>query len=121
MTKENTFSFEIIKHSDFSWSYVYIIDNKKRDLHGSSLHDLKRKVLDRGFPWDNNRFPEHKIKKSEYDSMKSTNSYKTSNCSYGDETFDYEESNTLRSWNPSLKKRKRKKDINFRYSDDDYY
>ncbi|MBR5503414.1 MAG: topoisomerase DNA-binding C4 zinc finger domain-containing protein [Methanobrevibacter sp.] len=36
---------------------------------------------------------------------------------YGDETYDYEESQTLRGWNPSMKKYGRKKQINHRYDD----
>ena len=105
-------SYKIIKHSNFSWSYVYIIDDKKRDIHGSSVHDLKRKVSDKGLPWDYENFPEDEITESKYDSMKFVRSSKRSKTpQYNDETYDYEESQKLRGWNPSSKKWNRKKDI----------
>lgn len=37
---------------------------------------------------------------------------------YGDETREYIESQTLRSWNPSMKNRNRRK--NYNYRDDEY-
>ena len=45
MTKEKISSFEIVKHNNFSWSYVYAIDGKKRDIHGDSLHNLRKKSV----------------------------------------------------------------------------
>ena len=116
MTEEDI-SFEVIKNSEFSWSYVYTINDRKRDLFGSSLHDLKRKVLDKGLPWDDKKYPDEKISKSDYDSMKSSiGKSKTSSYLYGDETYDFEQSQTLRKWNPSSRKWSRKKEIDFRYS-----
>ena len=118
MTEGNVISFEIIKNSEFSWSYVYTINDRKRDIFGSSLHELRRKVLDMGLPWDEKKYPEGKISKSDYDSMKSssTTSSETGYYSYGDETYDYEQSQTLRRWNPSSRKWGRQKDIDSRYS-----
>ena len=118
MTEENIDSFEIIQNSEFSWSYVYTINGRKRDLFGSSLHDLRRKVLDKGLPWDDKKYPEEKITKSNYDSMKlSSSTSKTVYYSYGDETYDYEQSQSLNRWNPSSRKWGRKKEIDSRYSE----
>ena len=36
MNNEKISSFEIKKHNKFSWSYVYIADGKKYDIHGTS-------------------------------------------------------------------------------------
>lgn len=117
MVEENVISFEIIKNSEFSWSYIYTINDRKRDIFGSSLNDLRRKVLDMGLPWDDKKYPEGKISKSNYDSMKSSSTTsQTVYYSYGDETYDYEQSQSLRRWNPSSRKRGRQKDIDHRYS-----
>ena len=41
MNNEKISSFEIIKHTKFSWSYVYTIDGRKYDIHGVSTYDLR--------------------------------------------------------------------------------
>lgn len=111
MSEKKVSSFEIIRHGSFSWSYVYMVDNKKRDIHGDSLHDLRRKVLSRDLPWDDENYPEEKIAKTQYDSIKIekvpiNNSYQEQ---YNDETYDYEKSGALSSWTPSMKKWNRDK------------
>lgn len=112
MTDNYISSIEIIKHNKFSWSYYYILNGKKRDIHGSSLHELKRKVDERGLSWDSENYPDEKISKTKYDSMKLTYSSKRGSSSqYCDETYDYMESQTLRGWTPSSKKWNRKRDI----------
>ena len=115
-------SFEIVKHNNFSWSYVYTIDGRKRDIHGDSLHKLRKKVLDRGLPWDDENYPESKITKTKYDSMKVNKVPITPSSSpqYGTETFDYIESQRGGGWIPSSKKWNRKRDI-YRQYDPDYY
>ena len=105
MTKEKISSFEIVKHNNFSWSYVYAIDGKKRDIHGDSLHNLRKKVLDRDLPWDNENYPKDEIPKNEYDSIKVNKvPIKNSSLKYGTETFDYLESQRGGGWIPSSKK-----------------
>ena len=60
----NVASYTIICHLKFSWSYQYeTIDGKKRDITASSANELKDKVLERGFPWDDENVPEEKIVK----------------------------------------------------------
>ena len=121
MTKENISSFEIVKHNSFSWSYVYIINGKKRDIHGDSLHDLRKKVLSKGLPWDHEHFPEEKITKNEYDSIEVPKlPVKYNNQKYGEETFECIESQKIGDWTPSSKKLNRKRDI-YRKYDPDYY
>ena len=122
MAKGKISSFEIVKHNNFSWSYVYTIDNKKRDIHGDSLHNLRKKVLDRGLPWDDENYPKNNIPKNDYDSMKVTKVpiNKSSSQKYGTETFDYLESQRSGGWIPSSKKWNRKRDI-YRQYDSDYY
>ena len=122
MTKEKISSFEIVKHNNFSWSYVYTINGSKRDIHGDSLHNLRKKVLDRDLPWDAENYPEDKITKNEYDSMKVVKVpvNKSSTPKYGTETFDYLESQSGGGWIPSSKKWNRKRDIYKKY-DPDYY
>lgn len=51
MNNEKISSFEIKKHNKFSWSYVYIADGKKYDIHGTSTDNLRKKVLARDLPW----------------------------------------------------------------------
>lgn len=45
MNNEKISSFEIKKHNKFSWSYVYIADGRKYDIHGTSTDDLKKSVI----------------------------------------------------------------------------
>lgn len=60
-TNHNVSSYAIICHLKFSWSYQYeTIDGKKRDITASSANELKRMVLERGFPWDDKNVPEEK-------------------------------------------------------------
>ena len=121
MTKENISSFEIVKHNSFSWSYVYIINGKKRDIHGDSLHDLRKKVLSKGLPWDHEHFPDEKITKNEYDSIEVPKlPVNSNNQKYGEETFECIESQKIGDWTPSSKKLNRKRDI-YRKYDPDYY
>lgn len=102
MNNEKISSFEIKKHNKFSWSYVYIADGKKYDIHGTSTDNLRKKVLARDLPWDDENYPEDELTKTQYDSMKATieNSY----TPYNEATKDYEDSQTRREWNPSSKK-----------------
>lgn len=110
MNNKNISSFEIIKHNNFSWSYVYIINNKKRDIHAVSVRELKRKVLSRNLPWDDENYPENNIIESTYDSDKAVHiPYKKSNEQYTDETYDYEKSGSFGNWVPSMKKWNRDK------------
>ena len=51
MNNEKISSFEIKKHNKFSWSYVYIADGKKYDIHGTSTDNLRKKVLARDYHW----------------------------------------------------------------------
>mgnify|MGYP000771846202 CR=1 FL=1 len=66
---EKGIEFEIKKHNKFSWSYVYTIDGRKYDIHGGSTYDLRKKVLARDLPWDDENYPEDKLTKTQYDSM----------------------------------------------------
>ena len=110
MGNDKVSSFEIIKHGNFSWSYVYTINNKKRDIHGVSLHELRKKVLSRNLPWDDKNYPEENLVESNYDSDKAVHiPYKKTNEQYNDETYDYEKSGTLGGWVPSMKKWNRDK------------
>lgn len=111
MSEKKVSSFEIIKQGNFSWSYVYILNNKKRDIHGDSIHDLRRKVLSRDLPWDDENYPEEKITKTQYDSMKIKKvPIKNSNHDqYNDATYDYEKSGRYSDWTPSMKKWNRDK------------
>lgn len=70
MNNKKISSFEIKKHNKFSWSYVYTIDGRKYDIHGGSTYDLRKKVLARDLPWDDENYPEDKLTKTQYDSMK---------------------------------------------------
>lgn len=45
MNNEKISSFEIKKHNKFSWSYVYIADGKKYDIHGTSSDNLRKKSV----------------------------------------------------------------------------
>ena len=48
MNNEKISSFEIKKHNKFSWSYVYIADGKKYDIHGTSTeiyHGMMKIIL----------------------------------------------------------------------------
>lgn len=112
MEEENTFLFEIVKIHDFSWSYVYIINGKKRDIYGDSLGDLKRKVLEKGFPWDDENYPEEMITESKYDPENFPKSEREWHYKKSDITCEYEESIVLKKWCPSNKKRNRYWDIN---------
>ena len=102
MNNEKISSFEIKKHNKFSWSYVYTIDGRKYDIHGGSTYNLRKKVLARDLPWDDENYPEEELTKTQYDSMKATieNSY----TPYNEATKDYEDSQTRCEWNPSSKK-----------------
>ena len=111
MNNKKISSFEIKKHNKFSWSYVYTIDGRKYDIHGGSTYDLRKKVLARDLPWDDENYPEEELTKTQYDSMKATirNSY----TPYNEATKDYEDSQTRREWNPSSKKWDRYRDKSY--------
>ena len=102
MNNEKISSFEIKKHNKFSWSYVYTIDGRKYDIHGGSTYDLRKKVLARDLPWDDENYPEDELTKTQYDSLKATN--RNNDTPYNEATKDYEDSQTRRWWNPSSKK-----------------
>lgn len=70
MNNKKISSFEIKKHNKFSWSYVYTIDGRKYDIHGGSTYDLRKKVLARDLPWDDENYPEDELTKTQYDSRK---------------------------------------------------
>ena len=110
MNNEKISSFEIKKHNKFSWSYVYIADGKKYDIHGTSTDNLRKKVLSMNLPWDDENYPEEELTKTQYDSMKATirNSY----TPYNEATKDYEDQ-TRREWNPSSKKWDRYRDKSY--------
>lgn len=109
MNNEKISSFEIKKHNKYSWSYVYTtVDGRKYDIHGTSPDDLRKKVLSRDLPWDNEKYPEEKLTKTPYDSMKAT--IRNNSTHYNEATKDYEDSQTRRDWNPSSKKRDRYRD-----------
>ena len=73
--------------------------------------NLRKKVLARDLPWDDENYPEDKLTKTQYDSMKATieNSY----TPYNEATKDYEDSQTRREWNPSSKKWDRYRDKSY--------
>lgn len=111
MNNKKISSFEIKKHNKFSWSYVYTIDGRKYDIHGDSTYDLRKKVLARDLPWDDENYPEDKLTKTQYDSMKAMKAtIENSYTPYNEATKDYEDSQTRREWNPSSKKRDRYRD-----------
>lgn len=111
MNNKKISSFEIKKHNKFSWSYVYTIDGRKYDIHGGSIYDLRKKVLARDLPWDDENYPEDKFTKTQYDSMKAMKAtIENSYTPYNEATKDYEDSQTRRWWNPSSKKRGRYRD-----------
>ena len=111
MNNEKISSFEIKKHNKFSWSYVYIADGKKYDIHGTSTDNLRKKVLARDLPWDDENYPEDKLTKTQYDSLKATN--RNNYTPYNEATKDYEDSQTRRWWNPSSKKWDRYRDKSY--------
>ena len=111
MNNEKISSFEIKKHNKFSWSYVYIDDGKKYDIHGTSTDNLRKKVLARDLPWDDENYPEDKLTKTQYDSMKAMKAtIENSYTPYNEATKDYEDSQTRHWWNPSSKKWDRYRD-----------
>ena len=63
MVDKKVTSFRIERHHSHSWSYEYTIDGKKRDITASSAYELKNKVLERGFPWDDEKVPNEKTVK----------------------------------------------------------
>ena len=84
---------------------------EKYDIHGTSTDNLRKKVLARDLPWDDENYPEDELTKTQYDSMKATieNSY----TPYNEATKDYEDSQTRREWNPSSKKWDRYRDKSY--------
>lgn len=111
MNNEKISSFEIKKHNKFSWSYVYIADGKKYDIHGTSTDNLRKKVLSMNLPWDDENYPEEELTKTQYDSMKAMKAtIENSYTPYNEATKDYEDSQTRHWWNPSSKKRDRYRD-----------
>ena len=102
MNNKKISSFEIKKHNKFSWSYVYTIDGREYDIHGGSTYDLRKKVLARDLPWDDENYPEDELTKTQYDSLKATN--RNNYTPYNEATKDYVDSQTRRWWNPSSKK-----------------
>ena len=55
MVDKKVTSFRIERHHSHSWSYEYTIDGKHRDIIASSKDELRQKVLEKGFPWDDGR------------------------------------------------------------------
>ena len=54
------FSYVIKRYSPFSFRYEYTLDGQQRYIFASSTDELKEKVLERGFPWDDERIPNEK-------------------------------------------------------------
>lgn len=52
--------YEIKCYTRFSWGYIYIKDDRRREIWADNVDDLKRKVLDRSLPWNDNNVPEAK-------------------------------------------------------------
>ena len=108
MVKKDVSSFKIVQHHKHSWSYIYTIDGKRRDIYGSSLNDLKRQVLDLGLQWDDVNYPEENITKSKYDSDERVIESKEKNT---EQVYEgprpLENELTLPQWIPSMKNRNR--------------
>ena len=108
MDKKDVSSFKIVQHHKHSLSYAYIIDGKRRDISGSSLHDLKRQVLDMALPWDEVNYPDETITKSIYDSDERVIESKEKNT---EQVYEgprpLENELTLPQWVPSMKNRNR--------------
>lgn len=67
MVNKKLTDFKIVRHHTYSWSYIYKIDGKKRDITGSSIENLKKQVLDMALPWDYENYPDEKVSDSYYD------------------------------------------------------
>ena len=108
MDKKEISSFKIAKHHKYSWSYIYIIDGKRRDISGSSLHDLKRKVLKMDLPWDEENYPDETITKSIYDSDERVKeNIKNDSVLVYEGAKPLERELKLHKWTPSMKNRNR--------------
>ena len=108
MDKKDVSSFKIVQHHKHSWSYAYIIDGKRRDISGSSLHDLKRQVLDMALPWDEVNYPDETITKSIYDSDERVKeNIKNDSVSVYEGAEPLERELKLPHWAPSMKNRNR--------------
>ena len=105
MDKKDVYSFKIVQHHKHSWSYNYTINGKKRDISGSSLHDLKRQVLNLNLPWDEENYPEEIITKSKYDSDERVNEVIEKHHEPVYEKKPLERELELPEWAPSMKKR----------------
>ena len=57
---QNVNNYEIKCHSRFSWGYLYTIKGKTRELWSESIEDLKKKVLSKELPWDDEKVPKRK-------------------------------------------------------------
>ena len=52
--------YEIRCYTKFSWGYVCTRDEKRDEIWAESAKALKRKVLAKGLPWDDEKVPEAK-------------------------------------------------------------
>ena len=52
--------YEIRCNTRFSWSYVYVENQKKREIWADSREKLKKKVLKRNLLWDDVQVPKVK-------------------------------------------------------------
>ena len=107
MVKKDVSSFKIVQYQKHSWSYIYTIDGKKRDISGSSLHDLKRQVFDMGLPWDEENYPEETITKSIYDSDERVKEEKEIPPEPVYDGKNPLERESIPKWAPSMKNRNR--------------
>ena len=107
MVKKDVSSFKIVQYQKHSWSYIYTIDGKKRDISGSSLHDLKRQVLDMDLPWDEENYPQETITKSIYDSDERVKEEKEILPEPVYDGKNHLERESIPKWAPSMKKRNR--------------
>ena len=51
-------TYEIKSYTKFSWGYVCHIAGKRIEIWADDVKSLKRKVLARGLPWDDEKVPE---------------------------------------------------------------
>ena len=94
MANKYVSSYKIECHHKFSWSYEYTIDGKKRDIIASSVDELKEKVLERGFPWDDEIVPKSKEVIIIRERLKYSNDYENSsktNRRYYEDDYVYDE------------------------------
>lgn len=50
--------FEVRSNTKFSWSYIYELEGKTHEIWAESVDALKRKVLSKSLPWDDDKVPQ---------------------------------------------------------------